>query len=191
MPTFVTPPSMATKTTMGTRGAHVARALDVRRTARGIAHRRVTRNIVGGPGTSPQQHHSHRPPRSRTAVCTRGAHHPRVHAASISMPADDASGDSSGPPTRIPGRIATSTRPRRTDPPPAKSSSCSSVNPCASKNCPRGHESSTPEYVKTRRAHRRRCAPWWRRALDDPVGQPPLRDKIRDLVKAKGSKGCK
>ena len=62
---------------------------------------------------------------------------------------------------RIPGRIATSTRPRRTDPPPAKSSSCSSVNPCASKNCPRGHESSTPGYVKTRRAHRRRCAPWW------------------------------
>lgn len=62
---------------------------------------------------------------------------------------------------RIPGRIATSTRPRRTDPPPAKSSSCSSVNPCASRNCPRGHESSTPEFVKTRRAHRRRCAPWW------------------------------
>ena len=29
------------------------------------------------------------------------------------------------------------------------------------------------------------------RALDDPVGQPPLRDKIRDLVKAKGSNGCK
>jgi hypothetical protein len=28
-------------------------------------------------------------------------------------------------------------------------------------------------------------------ALDDPVGQPPLRDKIRDLVKAKGSNGCK
>ena len=49
---------------------------------------------------------------------------------------------------RIPGRIATSTRPRRTDPPPAKSSSCSSVNPCASRNCPRGHESSTPGYVK-------------------------------------------
>ena len=62
---------------------------------------------------------------------------------------------------RIPGRIATSTRPRRTDPPPAKSSSCSSVNPCASKNCRRGHESSTRGFVKTRRAHRRRCAPWW------------------------------
>ena len=62
---------------------------------------------------------------------------------------------------RIPGRIATSTRPRRTDPPRAKSSSCSSVNPCASKNCPRGHESSTRGYVKTRRAHRRRCARWW------------------------------
>lgn len=192
MPTFVTPPSMATKTTMGTRGAHVARALDVRRTARGIAHRRVTRNVVGGPGTSPQQHHSHRPPRSRTAVCTRGAHHPRVHAASISLQDDTAwGGDSNGPPTTHPRAHRYEHPPETYRSSPGEKFLMQFGESMRIEELPAGTRVVYPGVRKNAPSSPKEMRAMVESALDDPVGQPPLRDKIRDLVKAKGSNGCK
>ena len=190
MPTFVTPPSMATKTTMGTRGAHVARALDVRRTARGIAHPRVTRNIVGGPGTSPHHGRPHRPP--RTAVCTRGAHHPRVHAASISLQDDTAwGGDSSGPPTTHPRAHRYEHPPETYRSSPGEKFLMQFGESMRIEELPAGTRVVYPGVRKNAPSSPKEMRAMVERALDDPLGQPPLRDKIRDLVKAKGSNGCK
>ena len=105
------------------------------------------------------------------------------------MPADDASGDS---------RIPTHPRAHRYEHPPETYRSSPGEKflmqfgeSMRIEELPAGTRVVYPGVRKNAPSSPKEMRAMVESALDDPVSQPPLRDKIRDLVKAKGSNGCK
>lgn len=168
---------------------HLGTAPDIR-----TAVRRATSTSIGR-HARPAPSHQSPPPSTRGSsrrrtrgVRTRGAHHPRVHAASIAASYDT-------PDAPAPGAHP---RAHRYEHPPETYRSAPGEKflmqfgeSMRIEELPEGTRVVYPGVRKNAPSSPSAMRAMVEAALDDPVGQPPLREKIRALVAEKGSTGAK